>query len=169
MIPDTSIPGDPDVLPALCFDTLERHTGRVIVTSAWTTVEQEAVTAFAETTRDPDPMHIDPEWASSSGPYGRTVLAGMHMLALLPHMTRGAGLSIQGVKLAMNYGFNRVRFTGELPVDAPFRNRVELMSVARRTDGKATIVTLNTFEVRDRKRPALVAEWVNLLWPDQQA
>lgn len=151
---------------ALSFENLEEHLGRVILVSPWICVDQARVDDFAATTEDEDRMHIDPEWAAKEGPYGGTVLAGLHMLALLPKMTRGAGLTISGVRIAMNYGFNRVRFAGPMPVGSWFCNRVELMGVNRRADGKATIVTLNTFEVRGQQRPALIAEWVNLLWPN---
>jgi acyl dehydratase len=151
--------------PSLSIDNLEHFIGREIALSPWMTVEQERIDLFAQVTEDPDPMHIDPEWAASNGPYGGTVLAGMHLLALLPRLTRGAGLSIDGVRLAMNYGFNRVRFVAPLPVRAEFRNRMDLLAVERRKDGKAIIVSRNTMQRRDGERPVFVAEWVNLLWP----
>jgi len=159
---------DVEALPRLAFNTLERHIGRIIATSDWTRVEQHEADAFADITGDPDPMHIDPDWAAAAGPYGRTVVAGMHMMSLLPRMTRGAGLSIDGVRLPMNYGFNRVRFVSALPIGSRFRNLVELKSVERRLDGAALITTLNTFQVENEARPALVAEWVNLLWPERE-
>ena len=52
---------------------------------------------------------------------------------------------------------------------AELRNRIHLISVDRRADGKATLVTRNTFEVRDVDGPAMIAEWVNLLWPEAKA
>jgi acyl dehydratase len=151
--------------PDLTFANLEAHLGHEIALSAWHRVPQEDATAFGHLTRDPDPMHIDPEWACAESPYGETVLAGFHMLSLLPFLTRGNGLSIGGVKLAMNYGFERIRFVSPIPVNAQFRDRVQLLRVDRRADGKATIVTHNSLEVRGADRPALVADWVNLLWP----
>jgi acyl dehydratase len=156
-------------IPKLSFDNLEHFIGREIALSPWMRVDQERIDQFAQVTEDPDPMHIDPEWAARNGPFGGTVLAGMHMLALLPRLTRGAGLSIDGVRLAMNYGFNRVRFVAPLPVRAEFRNRVELLAVERRTDGRAIIISRNTLQCRDGERPVFVAEWVNLLWPASAA
>jgi acyl dehydratase len=153
------------MVAALSFATLENHIGRIIALTDWLTVGQDEVDAFAAITDDRDPMHVDPDWARNESPYGQTVLAGFHMLALLPRLTRGFGLKIDGVHIAMNYGFNRIRFVGPLPVGAPFRNRVELLSVDRRPDGKASIVTCNSYEIRGQERPALVADWVNILWP----
>ena len=129
-------------------------------------MRQGDATAFGALTGDPDPMHADPQWARDHSPYGKTVLAGFHLMSLLPFLTRGDGLEIAGVALAMNYGFERVRFVAPVPVGASFRNRVRLLRVDRRDDGKATIVTRNTFELEGEERPALIAEWINMLWPE---
>jgi acyl dehydratase len=155
--------------PRLTFDNLEDHIDQEIAVTPWVRVSQEDVTAFGHLTDDPDPMHIDPAWARAESPYGVTVLAGLHLLALLPRLSRGSGLEIGGVALAMNYGFNRVRFVAPVPVGAEVRNRIRLLSVDRRADGKAALVTRNVFEVRDVEGPAVVAEWVNLLWPEGKA
>jgi acyl dehydratase len=151
--------------PTVAFATLEEHVGREIALTPWLRVGQADATAFGHLTLDPDPMHLDPEWARANSPYGGTVLAGLHLLALLPHLSRGSGLSIAGVELEMNYGFDRVRFIAPVPIGAEFRNRIVLLSVDRRADGKAAIRTRNTFEIQGAKGPALIAEWVNLLWP----
>jgi acyl dehydratase len=155
--------------PELTFDNLEDHVGREIALTPWIRVRQEDATAFGHLTGDPDPMHVDPDWAAAESPFGVTVLAGLHLLALLPRLSRGSGLEIGGVGLAMNYGFNRVRFVAPVPIGAELRNRMHLLSVDRRADGKATLVTRNVFEVRDVDRPAMIAEWINLLWPEASA
>lgn len=151
---------------ALTFLNLEQHLGRQIALTRWIDISQDEAASFAAVTHDPDPMHTDPQWAAAHSPFGGTVLAGMHMLALLPFLTRGNGVSIAGVRLVMNYGFERIRFVSPLPIGRAFRNHVQLKSVHRRSDGRATIVTRNSFEVSGTDRPALVADWVNLLWPD---
>ena len=151
---------------ALTYSNLERFVGREIALSGWSRLDQAQASAFGALTEDPDPMHVDPAWAREHSPYGGTVAAGLHMTALLPSLTRGQGLHIAGVKLAMNYGFNRIRFVSPLPLGAAFRNRVELLEVDRRPDGTTAIVTRNRFERPDSDTPVLVAEWVNLLWPE---
>jgi acyl dehydratase len=153
----------------LRFDELERHLDQEIALTPWIRVRQDDATAFGHLTGDPDPMHVDPDWARTESPYGETVLAGLHLLALLPRLSRGCGLEIDGIRLAMNYGFNRVRFVKPVPVGADLRNRMRLTAVERRPDGKALLVTRNSFEVRGRDGPALVADWVNLLWPLAEA
>ena len=155
--------------PDLTFDTLEDHIGREIALTPWVRISQEDASAFGHLTGDPDPMHVDPAWARAKSPFGGTVLAGLHLLSLLPQLSRGSGLTIGGVQLAMNYGFDRIRFVAPVPVGAEFRNRIRLLRVERRADGKAIILTHNEFEVRGVEGPALVADWVNLLWPDAEA
>jgi acyl dehydratase len=151
--------------PTLTFDNLEDHLEQEIALTPWMRVSQADSTAFGALTGDPDPMHADPDWARAESPYGVTVLAGLHLLSLLPRLSRGSGLEIGGVGLAMNYGFNRVRFVAPVPVGANLRNRIRLVGVERRADGKAALTTRNQFEVRDVEGPAMIAEWVNLLWP----
>ncbi len=152
----------------LSFENLEDFVGQQIALTPWREVSQADATAFGRLTCDPDPMHIDPAWAQANSPFGKTVLAGFHLLSLLPSLTRGSGLEISGVGLAMNYGFERIRFVSPVPVGTAFRNRVTLLHVERRTDGKATITTNNAYEFEGEEKPALVAEWVNLLWPEDK-
>lgn len=149
----------------LDYRTLEDLVGREIGCSQWTHVSQDEANLFAEVTRDPDPMHTDPQWASGNSPYGRTVVAGMQMIALLPFLTRWSALEIEGVALAMNYGFNRIRFIAPLPIGARFRNRITLVKADRRGHKNMVIVTRNEFELETRAEPVVSAEWVNLLWP----
>jgi acyl dehydratase len=149
----------------LSFENLERFVGQEIALTPWRSIPQADATAFGSLTCDPDPMHVDPDWARTNSPFGTTVLAGFHLLSLLPSFTRGSGLEIAGVHLAMNYGFERIRFVSPVPVGAAFRNRVHLLRVERRIDGKATIATNNAYEFEGQEKPALIAEWINMLWP----
>ena len=146
-------------------EELGRLVGRRVFRSEWTTFSQQEAAAFSHISRDPDPMHVDPEWAGEHSPYGRTVLAGLNILSLLPSLVRGGGFEIEGPSLIMNYGFDRVRFVDPVPVDAPFRNTVVVKSVETRPDGKIKLITTNTIEVRGADRPAMIADWINLLWP----
>lgn len=152
--------------PGLSFANLESFVGQEIALTPWQEVPQADATAFGGLTGDPDPMHVDPAWARANSPFGGTVLAGFHLLSLLPSLTRGSGLEIAGVHLAMNYGFDRIRFVSPVPVGVPFRNRVRLLHVNRRPDGKATITTSNAYEFEGQEKPALIAEWINMLWPE---
>jgi len=80
----------------------------------WLAVSQERIDAFADATQDHQWIHVDRERAAGESPYGTTVAHGFLSLSLLPHLL-GQAVEIQGTRLGINYGLNRVRFTG------PFR------------------------------------------------
>jgi acyl dehydratase len=144
---------------------LARNVGKEIYVSEWTSVSQQEVNEFARVTRDPDPNHIDPDFARTNGPFGTTVLFGFQILSLLSFLCHplrfkhGAGK----VGYDLNYGLNRVRFVTPIPVNARFRNHVILKKIEQRKNGDYLITTLNTIELEGSERPALVAEWLGLL------
>lgn len=147
------------------IEVLKRHIGRGIYVSEWTSVTQEEINAFGKATRDPDPIHIDPDFARAQGPFGTTVLYGFQILSLLSYLCRplrfqhGTG----EVGYDLNYGLNRVRFVTPIPVNARFRNRVVLKKIERRENGDYLLTTINTVELEDGAKPALVAEWLGLV------
>lgn len=153
------------MLRDLTVADLERKVGKEIYVSDWTSVSQHEVNEFGRVTRDPDPIHIDPEFARTNGPFGTTVLFGFQILSLLSFLSRplrfqhGAGK----VGYDLNYGLNRVRFVTPIPVNARFRNHVILKKIEQRKSGDYLITTLNTVELEGASRPALVAEWLGLL------
>ncbi len=91
-------------------------------------MSQAETNEFGRVTRDPDPIHVDPEFARTEGPFGTTVLFGFQILSMLSYLCRplrfqhGTG----AVGYDLNYGLNRVRFVRPIPVGARFRNRVVL-------------------------------------------
>lgn len=144
------------------IETLKNRIGEELFVSDWITVGQEEINTFGQVTRDPDPLHIDPEYAKDHSPFGTTILFGFQTLSMLSHfhqpMRRAPKAADPGYEL--NYGLNRVRFIQPVPVNTPFRNRVQLKDLQQREDGAFLITTLNTIEVQGSERPALVAEWV---------
>jgi len=151
-------------MPCLDVDNLAQHLGLQISQSGWVTVSQPEVDAFARVTRDPDPLHVDPGWAREESPYGHTIMAGFNTLSLLPYLVRESGLSIGGVRLVMNYGFERIRFISSIAVGQRFRNTMVLKSLKTRADKKIILITSNTVEAENAERPAMTADWINILW-----
>jgi acyl dehydratase len=150
---------------SLEIENLKSKVGKEIYVSEWTSVTQAEIDEFGRVTRDPDPFHVDPQFARSQSPFGTTVLFGFQILSLLSYLCRP--LRFQHGKGAvgydLNYGLNRVRFVRPIPVDALFRNRVVLKKIERRKNGDYLVTTTNTIELEDGERPALVAEWLGLL------
>jgi len=147
------------------IETLTSRVGEEIYVSEWTSVSQAETNEFGRVTRDPDPIHVDPEFARTEGPFGTTVLFGFQILSMLSYLCRplrfqhGTG----AVGYDLNYGLNRVRFVRPIPVGARFRNRVVLKKIEQRKNGDFLITTTNTIELEDGERPALVAEWLGLV------
>ena len=125
--------------------------------SDWFTIDQDRVGLFADATEDHQWIHVDPERAKE-GPFGGTIAHGFLTLSLLPVLIAQV-YEIEGTKMAVNYGLNRVRFTAPVPVGSRVRGNVELLEVTDVTGG-VQVNTKVTVEVAGSERPALVAEWL---------
>lgn len=134
--------------------------------SDWITVTQDDIDLFARATRDPDPMHVDPQWAAEKGPFQTTVAFGFYTLSLITHMSHASGIWSDDV-YALNYGFDRLRFVAPVPVDSRIRGRFELNSSESRPDGSMLTRTAVTVEIEGQEKPALVADWLGVAYPPQ--
>ncbi len=156
-----------DNLNELDFDAMHDNIGEEIGTSKWIRVDQEMISDFGRATLDPDPMHVDPEWAQNNSPFGGTILFGfqtMSFLTCLLHdvLSQGAGEYYErGVGL--NYGFDRMRLMTPIPVGAEIRGVFKLRDVKRRDATSAVQTYEVTVEIRGEDRPALVGNWL-VLW-----
>src|SRR6185436_9221479 len=93
---------------------LQQLVGTEVATTGWVTVSQERIDRFAEATDDRQWIHVDPLRAAKDSPYRATVAHGFLTLSLLSHFMKQA-IDMRGVRLGINYGLNRVRFTGPVP------------------------------------------------------
>jgi len=121
----------------------------------WLEITQERVNLFADATDDHQWIHIDPERAAD-GPFGGTIAHGLLTLSLLPHFTHQL-YSVGNVAMAINYGYNKVRFITPVRVGAKLRARAEISSVAQ-LDGAVQATLSTTVEIEGADKPAAVAE-----------
>ncbi|BBG05181.1 MULTISPECIES: MaoC family dehydratase [Pseudonocardia] len=138
-------------------DELRAAKGTEIGTSEWFAVEQERINGFADATEDHQWIHIDAEKAAD-GPFGGTIAHGFLTLSLLPKLLQEV-YRIDGVKMGVNYGLNKVRFTAPVPVGSRVRAKVELVDIAD-VSGGVQLTTGVTIEIEGSEKPALVAEWL---------
>ena len=131
--------------------------GSEVGVSDWVTVEQDQVDKFADATEDHQWIHVD-QARASEGPFGGTIAHGFLTLSLLP-MLIARVYRIDGARMGVNYGLNRVRFTAPVPVGSRVRGRVELVELTD-VPGGVQVTTKVTVELAESERPALVAEWV---------
>ena len=137
------------------LDELRAANGTELGVTDWHEVTQGEVDAFADVTGDHQWIHVDPERAAQS-PLGGTIAHGLLTLSLAPAMTSKL-LSFEGFAFALNYGYNRVRFPGPVPVGSRVRMRATLAAVED-IPGGAQITIVQTFEREGADKPVCVAE-----------
>ena len=136
-------------------DELKGKIGQHLGYSDWLEVTQERVNQFADATDDHQWIHVDPELAKA-GPFGGPIAHGYLTLSLAVPLLAQI-VRVQGVKMGVNYGLNKVRFPSPVPVGAKLRLGATLQSVDDVEGGAQSVFAL-TFEVEGREKPACVAE-----------
>jgi acyl dehydratase len=138
--------------------TLGERLGQELAVSEWLEVTQERIDRFADVTDDGQWIHVDVARALTGSPYGTTVAHGFLTLSLVGALLRGA-VAIHGIRLAINYGVNRVRFVAPLPAGSRIRGR--FIPVAAHQAGGGIQVTWSvTVEREHGDKPCCVAEWI---------
>jgi acyl dehydratase len=146
------------VLKVESAGALKAHVGKEIGVSDWLTVTQERIQQFAEATEDRQWIHTDPARAARESPYGATIAHGFLTLSLISTIARQV-LEIGGMRLAVNYGLNRVRFPSAVRAGARIRGHVQLMSIKDVEGGEeATFVCV--VETEGAEKPCCIAEWI---------
>src|SRR5579863_1045491 len=108
--------------------SLRDFAGREIAVTDWLIVTQERINQFAEASGDHQWIHVDPERARRESPYGATIAHGFLTLSLLPKIVSDA-IQLSDLRMAVNYGLNRVRFPAAVRAGSRIRARIVLQSV----------------------------------------
>lgn len=148
------------------FETLAEMrecVGREVAVSDWVRVSQERIDLFAQATGDYQWIHVDPERAAR-GPFGTTIAHGYLTLALIPEFF-ARSIEMRGVRMSVNYGLNRVRFTAPVPVDSELRARFRLVAFEDLPDGGAQTTWQAVIERKGAERPVCVAETIARRYP----
>lgn len=137
---------------------LEGHVGQELGLSEWTLITQKRINTFAQATDDHQWIHIDPEKSEKHSPYKKTIAHGFLVLSLASKFAYET-YSIDDVAVGLNYGLDKVRFPNATPSGAQLRGRISLMSYDT-IPGGARFKLKVTFEIRNEKKPACVAEFI---------
>jgi acyl dehydratase len=137
-------------------DELMKSVGEHIGYSEWREVEQDRVNLFADATDDHQWIHVDPERAQA-GPFGTTIAHGFLTLSLVPSLVQQV-YRVDGVRMGLNYGLDKVRFPAPLPVGSRIRAGVELLSADTVGDGGVQVKARVTIERDGGDKPVCVAE-----------
>ena len=130
--------------------------GQEIAVSDWVEMTQQRIDQFAEATGDHQWIHVDPQRAAA-GPFGATIAHGFLTLSMLPMFAESA-IEFRNVRMSVNYGLNRVRFTSPVPVGSELRARFRLVAVDDIADDGVQVTTEVTIERKGSDRPVCVAE-----------
>lgn len=136
---------------------LLRHVGTELGPSGWITVDQAMIDKFAEATGDHQWIHVDVERARRELPGGKTIAHGYLTLSLVPRLAATL-VTVTKRSRGVNYGSNRVRFTGTVPAGSRVRLRQKLVTVEEVAGNGVRVTSEMTMEVEGQERPALVAE-----------
>ena len=140
------------------IDSLRSKIGQHLGYSEWTTIDQRRVDLFADATGDHQWIHVDPERARE-GPFGTTIAHGYLTLSLIPVLLSQVA-RVEGVKMGINYGCNRVRFPSPVPVGSDVRLGATLASMEDVGGGCVQVTMDLVIEVRDAPKPSCAAQVV---------
>ncbi len=141
---------------------LRDRVGQEVAVSDWTAVTQERIDQFADATGDHQWIHVDPARAKQS-PFQTTIAHGFLTLSLISMMLRNA-VNPTGLRMAINYGLNRVRFVAPVPSGARIRGRFTLAGIEE-AGGAIQATWSATIERDGADKPVCVAEWLVRYYP----
>ena len=141
------------------LDALKDFVGREIATTDWFEITQDRIQQFSEATEDRQWIHLDHDRAAKESPYGTTIAHGFLTLSLLSHLSKQALQIKNGVRLAVNYGLNRVRFPSPVHAGSKIRARFTLQSLEDAGNSSEAVFSV-VVETENQAKPCCVAEWV---------
>jgi acyl dehydratase len=141
------------------LDDLKSFAGREIGMTDWFVVTQERIQQFAEATEDRQWIHVDRERAKRESPYHTTIAHGFLTLSLLSLLMKQAIQIKSGVRMAINYGLNRVRFPSPVRADSKIRGRFTLLTLKEVSNAFEAVFSVSV-ESEGAEKQCCVAEWV---------
>jgi acyl dehydratase len=150
-------------MPIASIEDIKARVGTETGVSDWILVDQARIDAFADVTEDHQFIHIDPE-AAARTPFGGTIAHGFLSLSLLSRMAADAILRPDGIKMGVNYGFEKVRFLAPVRAGKRVRGRFTLASFDEKRPGQYQFVHNVTVEIEGEEKPALIADWIGMIF-----
>lgn len=138
------------------------HAGQSLGETDYMIITQEMIDLFAQATGDHQWIHTDSERALLESPYKIAIAHGFLTLSLAPKLLAEI-YQVESVKMGINYGANKVRFTNDVPAGSRLRMKAWLHHVEPQSDGHRAIIEC-VFEVDGEHKPACIAELIILLF-----
>jgi acyl dehydratase len=144
-------------------NTLRDRVGHELAVGDWVEISQDRVNQFADATGDHQWIHVDPARAAAESPFKATIAHGFLTLSLVSSLLRDA-IALTGLRMAINYGLNRVRFVSPVPTGSRLRGRFTLAAVEDAREALQATWQI-TVEREHGDKPCLVAEWLVRYYP----
>lgn len=142
-------------------EELKDYIGKDMGKSEWFEIDQDRINQFADVTLDHQFIHVDPE-AAKATPFGGTIAHGFLTLSLVVHLQKSVSDQVlpEGIKMGMNYGFDKIRFLAPVRTGKRVRASVKLLDVQEKAPGQILMKNEFTVEIEGEDKPALLAEWL---------
>ena len=150
-------------MPLASLDEIKAKVGTSLGASPWIEVDQKAIDTFADVTGDHQFIHVDPA-AAAQTPFGGTIAHGFLTLSLLSQMAAHVMLVPDTTRMAVNYGFEKVRFIAPVRSGKRVRGHFTLASAEEKRPGQWQFVHNVTVEIEGEDKPALTADWIGLVF-----
>lgn len=133
--------------------------------SDWVVVSQEMIDKFADATGDHQFIHIDPKMAAMT-PFGGTIAHGFLTLSLMPLLQSkiADAPELEGTKMGINYGGNKIRFINPVRSGSKVRGRFKLLEFDEKRPGQFQLTNEFTVQIDGQDKPALIAEWISQIF-----
>jgi acyl dehydratase len=151
------------------LEHLQKSVGKEIGLSPWREVTQTMIDLFADATDDHQFIHCDPERAAHETPFGGTIAHGFLTLSLLSAMTYETLPPLEGGGMAINQGFDAIRFITPVKTGSRIRTRFVLAETKIRPSGWVHVNYDLAIEIENVAKPALTARWLTVIAPKEPA
>lgn len=132
-------------------------------TTEWFQIDQDRINRFADVTEDHQWIHVDVEKAKA-GPFGSPIAHGFLTLSLIPVFSYAGKYSIEGAKMSVNYGLNKVRFINPVRVGSRVRSKMVITAIQEKTPTQILVTNTHTIEIEGQAKPACIAEALGMIF-----
>jgi acyl dehydratase len=132
-------------------------------TTEWFLIDQDRINRFADVTEDHQWIHVDIEKAKA-GPFGSPIAHGFLTLSLIPVFSYAGKYSIEGAKMSVNYGLNKVRFINPVRVGSRVRSKMVITAIQEKTPTQILVTNTHTIEIEGQAKPACIAEALGMIF-----
>lgn len=150
--------------PLVSLEAYQAMVGHEIGVSCWHLVDQGRIDLYADVIEDHQFIHVDPERARRETAFGTTVAHGFLTMSLLSIMSYEVMPVIEGTTMGVNYGFDKLRFVSPVRSGSRVRGRFTLTEAKLRKPKELQSRTNVTVEIEGEEKPALVADWIGLIY-----